>query len=56
LDFAGEFTLQPVGVPHGSPAYLRHYLLFMALLCGVPYVEENIRCLRYRLRYPGIRP
>jgi hypothetical protein len=50
---AGEFTLQPVDRPHGSPSYLRHYLLFMSVLCVVPYVEENLRCLRFALRNPA---
>jgi hypothetical protein len=55
LDFAGEFTLQRVEEPHGSPAYLRHYLLFMTALCVIPYLEELLRCLRYAQRNPGIR-
>lgn len=49
-EFAGEFSLQRLEEPHGSPAYLRHYLLFMTMLCVLPYVEENIRCLRFALR------
>jgi hypothetical protein len=55
FDFAGEFTLRRVDEPHGSPAYLRHYLMFMTVLCVLPYVEENLRCLRYSLRHPGVR-
>ncbi len=46
FEWQGQFTLQPVDAPHGSDSYLRGYLTFMALLCGVPYLEENIR--RYR--------
>ncbi len=45
-DFAGEFTLHRLAVPPGGSRYLSHYLLFMAVVCVVPYVEENLRCLR----------
>lgn len=45
-DWSGQFTFEPVTVPHGSSNYLRGYLVFMALLCGLPYIEENLRCLR----------
>jgi hypothetical protein len=47
LDWAGQFTLHRVSVPHGGSAYLPAYLAFMAVLCVFPYLEENIRCLRY---------
>jgi hypothetical protein len=50
LDWAGQFTLQRVQTPHGGSGYLRSYLLFMGLLCGLPYIEENLRCLRARGR------
>jgi hypothetical protein len=46
FDWAGQLSLQRVEVPHGSSTYLQHYLLFMAVLCVVPYIEENLRCLR----------
>lgn len=46
LDWAGQFALQPAETQHASPAYLRGYLTFMAVLCVFPYMEENIRCLR----------
>jgi hypothetical protein len=47
LDWAGEFTLTRVSAPYGSSSYLPGYLSFMAVLCVFPYLEENIRCLRY---------
>jgi hypothetical protein len=50
LDWDGEFTLRRVSVPYGSSSYLPGYLLFMAVLCVFPYLEENIRCLRYAMR------
>jgi hypothetical protein len=48
FEWAGEFTLRTLEAPHGSEGYLRGYLAFMAVLCVVPYVEENLRCLRVR--------
>jgi hypothetical protein len=33
--------------PPGTAAYLPEYLVFMSVLCVFPYLEENIRCLRY---------
>lgn len=50
LDWAGQFAFQRVEQPHGSSSYLRNYLIFMAVLCVFPYIEENIRCLRVVLR------
>ena len=52
FEWAGQFELERVPVPHGSSGYLRGYLIFMALLCVLPYVEENLRCLRARGRAP----
>ncbi len=49
LDWAGQFEFSRAVAPHASPDYLKFYLIFMALLCVVPYVEENIRCLRAAL-------
>jgi hypothetical protein len=50
LDWAGQLTLRRVAVPHGSSGYLQGYLTFMALLCVLPYLEENLRCYRARRR------
>ncbi len=47
-DWAGQFGFERVATPHGSSGYLRGYLAFMAVLCILPYVEENLRCLRAR--------
>lgn len=49
LDWAGQFTLRRVTVPHGGASYLAGYLTFMAVLCVFPYLEENVRCVRYSL-------
>jgi len=46
FDWAGEFRWLPVSNPWGGSGYLRGYLLFMGVLCVLPYVEENIRCWR----------
>jgi hypothetical protein len=50
FDWAGELTFERVDVPHGGSTYLRNYLIFMAILCVVPYIEENLRCLRFKFR------
>jgi len=46
FEWQGGFELRPVDVPHGSGGYLRGYLIFMTLLCVLPYLEENLRCYR----------
>ncbi len=46
LDWAGQLTLQRVATPHGGSGYLLGYLAFMGVLCVVPYIEENLRCIR----------
>jgi hypothetical protein len=45
LDWAGQFTLEPSVAMAAEPTYLVGYLWFMAILCALPYTEENIRCL-----------
>lgn len=52
FEWAGQFELERVPTPHGSSNYLRGYLVLMALLCVLPYVEENFRCLRARSKAP----
>ena len=51
-DFTGEFTLHRLAAPIGGPHYLYHYLGFMIIVCVLPYLEENVRCLRAALRDP----
>lgn len=53
---SGDFRLQRLAAPHGSGSYLRNYLLFMSLACVLPYVEENVRCLRAALHASRARP
>jgi hypothetical protein len=48
-DWVGQFTLHRVSLPYGGASYLPGYLVFMAMLCVLPYLEENIRCLRHSL-------
>lgn len=50
LDWAGYMSLIVVTEPHGNPSYLTAYLIFMAVLCVFPYLEENLRCLKAYLR------
>jgi hypothetical protein len=46
LDWAGQMRFEPLQRPWGSSSYLPRYLTFMGLLCVIPYLEENLRCLR----------
>lgn len=48
LDWEGEMRLDRVAIAHGSDGYLAAYLSFMAILCVFPYLEELVRCLRYK--------
>jgi hypothetical protein len=50
LEWGGQFSLQRVATPHGGSGYLRGYLAFMTVLCVLPYLEENLRCLRAQRR------
>jgi hypothetical protein len=47
FDWAGQFSLVPLRERPGGNTYLPAYLAFMGVLCVFPYIEENIRCLRY---------
>jgi hypothetical protein len=49
FEWSGELGLARVDVPWGSSTYLRSYLVFMGVLCVIPYAEENLRCLRAAL-------
>jgi hypothetical protein len=50
LNWEGNMALHLMERPHGSPGYLTGYLAFMAVVCVLPYVEENIRCLKVHLK------
>jgi hypothetical protein len=49
LDWAGQLRFELLETPQGGSAYLTAYLIFMAVLCVFPYMEENLRCLRAAL-------
>lgn len=49
FNWAGQFTLHRLERRPGGGGYLPGYLAFMTALCVFPYLEENIRCLRYSL-------
>ena len=53
LQWDGQFTLHRLTTPQGGSAYLPEYLTFMTVFCVFPYLEENIRCLRYRSTAKG---
>jgi hypothetical protein len=48
LHWSGQLTLQRLAAPRGGSGYLVGYLSFMAVFCVFPYLEENLRCLRYK--------
>ena len=50
LNWAGHMELRPIESPHGGAGYATWYLIFMAATCVLPYIEENLRCLRVYLR------
>lgn len=52
FNWAGQFKLHLLNQRPGGGTYLPVYLAFMAILCVFPYLEENIRCLRYSLLKP----
>jgi hypothetical protein len=43
---SGELALRRLSAPQGGSRYLPEYLLFMTAVCVLPYIEENVRCLR----------
>jgi hypothetical protein len=47
LHWSGQLTLHRLAAPHGGTGYLAAYLAFMTVFCVFPYLEENIRCMRY---------
>ena len=46
FNWHGQMTFTRMEYSHGGEAYLPFYLTFMVILCGFPYLEENLRCLR----------
>jgi hypothetical protein len=50
FDWANQFSFRPVSTPHGGMTYMPFYSTFMGVLCVVPYIEENLRCLRSVVR------
>ena len=50
FNWQGNMQLQLIETPHGSATYLKTYLAFMAITCVLPYLEENIRCLKVYLQ------
>ncbi len=50
LNWGGQLHFVPMEYQHGFTGYLPTYLTFMIVICGFPYFEENLRCLRYALK------
>ncbi|MBU1310143.1 MAG: diguanylate cyclase [Gammaproteobacteria bacterium] len=55
FDWQGEFYLQPMPYAHGGDTYLPYYLSFMAVVCVLPYMEENLRCLKAALKQRKVK-
>jgi hypothetical protein len=51
LDWQGQMQFVPMETLHGGKDYLITYLIFMAIFGVTPYLEENLRCLRYQFKY-----
>ena len=49
FEWGGQLSLRLATTPTGGTRYVTTYLVFMGLVCVVPYIEENIRCLRVAL-------
>ena len=54
FNWTGQLTLTRMEYAHGFDGYLPAYLIFMGIVCVFPYMEENLRCLRYRLKHKGV--
>jgi len=50
FNWAGNMSLTLIEEPHGAPLFLPYYLAFMFIVCVLPYVEENFRCLKVYLK------
>lgn len=46
FNWQGQLVFRRMEYAHGGETYLPLYLMFMAMICGFPYLEENLRCLR----------
>jgi len=55
LNWAGQMTLKRMEYQHGFDGYLVVYLTFMGVVCVLPYLQENIRCLVHLLKRKGVQ-
>ncbi len=51
LNWQGQMSFVPMEYYHGGKAYIWAYMIFTVCVGIVPYIEENIRCLRYQLAH-----
>lgn len=49
FDWQGQMTFVSMVYRPGGDSYMWIYMVFTACFGIVPYIEENIRCLRYQL-------
>ena len=50
MEWAGQFQFIRMEKAHGGEGYLPLYLIFMLVICVLPYAEEFLRCLIQKLR------
>ena len=55
FNWQGEVYLQRMPYAHGSEHYLHYDLSVMAMVCVLPYLEENLRCLIAALKRRQVR-
>ncbi len=51
LDWQGQMNFVPIDHSHGGDNYIWYYMIFTFCVGILPYVEENIRCLKYQLQH-----
>lgn len=54
LNWANGFGFTPVTTPWGGESYLPTYLIFMGMVCVIPYAEEFLRCLIVKFKRKAI--
>ncbi len=51
FDWQGQMNFVLMDHSHGGDNYIWYYMTFTFFVGIVPYIEENIRCLRYQLKH-----
>lgn len=54
FNWTNGFGFTPVATPWGGESYLPTYLIFMGMVCVIPYTEEFLRCLIVKFKRKAI--